>query len=101
MKKIANRKNRDELDVKHPFFTEGVSHIWRTIISGQTDMFNAEMHCSEIKMQMTEYQEVHDFLHDIKDYEDNGYEEEYKCRTHIFCDFHCQVVFIRTMNIQT
>ena len=54
-----------------------------------------------IKMQMTEYQGVHDFLHDIKDYEDNGYEEEYKCRTHIFCDFHCQVLFIRTINIQT
>ena len=40
-----------------------------------------------IKMQMTEYQGVHYFLHDIKDYGDNGYEEEYKCRTYIFYDF--------------
>ena len=53
-----------------------------------------------IKMQMTEYQGVNDFLHDIED-NDNGYKEEYKCRTHIFYDFHCQVLFIRTMNIQT
>ena len=41
-----------------------------------------------------------DFLHDFKD-SNNGYEEEYNCRTHIFYDFHCQVLFIRTMNIQT
>ena len=54
-----------------------------------------------IKMQMTEYQGVHDFWHGIKDYGDNGYEEEYKCRTHIFYDFHCQVLLIRTMKIQT
>ena len=39
-------------------------------------------------MQMTEYQEVNNFLHDIED-SNSGYEEEYKCRAHIFYDFHC------------
>ena len=50
-----------------------------------------------MKMQMTEYQRVNNFLHDIED-SNSGYEEEYKLRTHIFYDFHCQVYFIPKNN---
>ena len=56
----------------------------------------------QMQMQMTEYQEVNNFLHDFED-SNSGYEEEYKRRTHIFYDFHGQVCLIHKTNeyIQT